>query len=112
MAYGFGQHYAGNTPLDNPLLSPHYANLTGLPPLLIQVGGDEILLSDATDLGKNARQAGVETTLEIWPGMWHVWHIFTPFLAEAKDAIQSIAGFIENTLDSFPNAIIIPNTVR
>lgn len=94
LAQNMAHDYAGQTPLDDPLLSPHYANLHGLPPLLIHVGGDEILLSDATRLAERSRAAGVETVLKVWPGMWHVWHIFTPFLPEAREAVQDIGQFI------------------
>ena len=61
------RHYIGKHDLRLPLLSPHYGDMRGLPPLLIQVGGDEIVLSDATRLRDDARGAGVEVTLVIWP---------------------------------------------
>jgi epsilon-lactone hydrolase len=98
LALDLAQHYAGNTPLDTALLSPHYANLRGLPPLLIHAGEDEILLSDANRMAANARAAGVDTRLEVWPGMWHVWHIFTPFLPEAREAVEDIGNFIREHL--------------
>ncbi|MDL1927090.1 alpha/beta hydrolase [Anaerolineae bacterium AMX1] len=56
-----------------PLASPVYAKLEGLPPLLIQVGSDEVLLSDSLRLAENARLSGVDVTLEVWDGMQHVW---------------------------------------
>jgi len=87
-------HYAGNQDLRLPLLSPHYGDLRGLPPLLIQVGDDEILLSDAMRLADNASAAGVNVNLGIWPKMWHGWHLFAPFLPEAQQAINAIGDFI------------------
>src|SRR5262249_13642653 len=57
-----------------PLVSPIFADLSGLPPLLIHVGTDEVLLDDSTGLAERARAAGVEITLEIWDEMIHVWH--------------------------------------
>ncbi|MBN2416348.1 alpha/beta hydrolase [bacterium] len=88
-----------------PLLSPLFANLTGLPPLLIQAGGDEILLSDATRLAARARAAGVDVTLTVWPGMWHVWHTCAPWLPEARRAVGAIGYFIHTHLypDPFPH---------
>ncbi len=94
------RHYAGNQDLRSPLLSPHYGNLRGLPPLLIQVGEDEILLSDATRLADNARAAGVDVSLVIWPKMWHVWHLFAPSLPEAQLAINAIGTFIRERIVS------------
>jgi epsilon-lactone hydrolase len=94
------RHYAGNQDLHLPLLSPHYGNLRGLPPLLIQVGDDEILLSDATRLADNARAAGVDVSLVIWPRMWHGWHLFVPSLPEAQQAIYAIGDFIQGQIES------------
>ncbi len=94
------RHYAGNQDLRLPLLSPHYGNFRGLPPLLIQVGEDEILLSDATRFAENARAAGVDVSLVIWPKMWHVWHLFAPSLPEAQQAINAIGAFIREHIVS------------
>jgi len=92
------QHYAGEQDLRNPLLSPHYGSLHAFPPLLIQVGEDELLLCDATRLADQARSAGVDVRLVIWPDMWHVWQIFTPYLPEAKQAVNQIGAFIKGRL--------------
>jgi acetyl esterase/lipase len=73
-----------------PLASPNLADLHGLPPLLIQTGSDEVLLDDAVGLDAAAKRQGVETTLEIWPGMIHVWHMFHPLLPEAGQAVAGI----------------------
>ncbi len=86
--------YAGSYDLRHPLISPLYADLRGLPPLLIQVGSQEVLLDDALRLAARARAAGVETHLENWPGMWHVWHYFAAFMPEAHQAIEQIGQFI------------------
>lgn len=77
-----------------PLASPVYANLHGLPPLLIQVGSEEVLLSDAQRLAENARLSGVDVTLEIWEGMQHVWHFAASFVPEARQAIERVGEFI------------------
>ncbi len=78
--------------------SPGHADLKGLPPLLIQVGGDEILLDDARLLADNARAAKVETRLEVWPGMIHVWHWYFPMLDEGERANAAIAQFMRDHL--------------
>jgi monoterpene epsilon-lactone hydrolase len=79
----------------NPLASPLFADLHGLPPLLIQVGSDEALLSDSTSFTDCARRAGVEVKLEVWPGMQHVWQFAASFLPEARQAIDKIGEFIK-----------------
>jgi len=76
-----------------PLASPIHADLSGLPPMLIQVGPDECLLSDATTLAERAGAAQVEITLEIWPNMIHVFQMFEPMLADARQAIARIGDW-------------------
>ena len=87
--------YIGSNDPRSPLISPHYGDMRGLPPLLVQAGEDEILLSDAERLADNARHAGVDATLTVWPKMWHVWHMFAPFLPEATEAIAEIGAFVQ-----------------
>jgi epsilon-lactone hydrolase len=91
---GMALAYLGQTDARTPLTSPLFADLTGLPPLLIQVGSEEVLLDDSVALAERAKAAGVETTLEIWPDMIHVWHWFLPMLDEAQTAIDRIGDFI------------------
>jgi monoterpene epsilon-lactone hydrolase len=93
-ALTMARHYASNQDRHLPLLSPYYGDLRELPPLLIQVGEDEILLSDAQRLADKAQHAGVAVTLVIWPNMWHVWHLLVPILPEAQEAVNAIATFI------------------
>jgi phosphinothricin tripeptide acetyl hydrolase len=78
-----------------PLASPLYADLRGLPPLLVHVGSDEVLLDDAVGLAERARAAGVDATLEVAPRMVHVWHWFLPMLDEAQTAVDAIGAFIK-----------------
>jgi monoterpene epsilon-lactone hydrolase len=78
----------------SPLAAPLYADLTGLPPLLIQVGTSEVLLDDSTRLAERARCAGVEVVLEPWQEMIHVWHFFASMLPEGQQAIDRIGDFI------------------
>ena len=81
-----------------PLASPLYADLNGLPPMLIHVGTAEILLDDATRITDRARQAGVEVTLNTAEDMCHIWHLFTIMLPEALAAIEEVAGFMRKHL--------------
>jgi acetyl esterase/lipase len=78
----------------SPLAAPLYAELQGLPPLLIQVGTSETLYDDATRLATRAEAAGVEVTLEPWDDMIHVWHLFAEMLPEGQQAIDRIGEFL------------------
>ena len=86
--------YLGATSPRTPLASPLFANLRGLPPLLIHVGSDEVLLDDAVQLAERARAAGVDVTLDIYERMIHVWHWFLPMLDEAQTAVEAIGRFV------------------
>jgi len=86
-------YLAGQDPR-TPLAAPLYANLSGLPPLLIQVGTAETLLDDSTRLAERARKAGVNVTLEPWEDMVHVWQVFAAILPEGQQAIERIGDFI------------------
>lgn len=78
----------------SPLATPIYADLTGLAPLLIQVGATETLLDDAVRLAKAAGAADVRVDLQIWPEMIHVWHLFHPELSAGRRAIEQGGAFI------------------
>ena len=82
-----------------PLASPIHADLSGLPPLLLQVGSIETLLDDTTVLAQRAREAGVEVEEDVWDDMPHVWHHFAPILPEGQQAIQSVADFMRKHTD-------------
>jgi len=86
--------FVSDAQINDPLASPLEADLAGLPPLLIQVGDEEVLLSDSERFHKKATQAGVETELRVWPEMFHVWHACVGLFDEAKLAIDEIAQFI------------------
>jgi phosphinothricin tripeptide acetyl hydrolase len=88
--------YLGTTPPRTPLASPLFADLRGLPPLLIHVGSDEVLLDDAVQLAERAKAAGVDATLEIYDRMIHVWHWFLPMLDEAQTAVEAIGRFVRS----------------
>jgi len=74
--------------------SPLFADLAGLPPMLVQVGTAEVLFDDANGFAERARAAGVDVELDVWEDMIHVWHAFADLLPEARDAIDQIAAFL------------------
>lgn len=92
-------YLAGANPSD-PLVSPLYADLTGLPPLLIHVSTCEMLYGHSTRFIERAKAAGVDATLETWDDMMHVWHAFgLHYLTESKEAIAKIGEFIKKLFD-------------
>jgi acetyl esterase/lipase len=86
--------YLGAHDSRTPLAAPLYAELGGLPPLLIQVGEAETLYDDAVRIADRAIKAGVVVTLDPWPDMIHVWQLFAPMAPEGRDAIAAIGRFI------------------
>jgi len=82
----------------NPLASPFFADLRGLPPLLLQVGSYEVLRSDVERFAEKARQAGVQASLEVWPGMQHEWQFTARILPEGRRAIAHIGRFLHMAL--------------
>ncbi|HEY33677.1 MAG TPA: alpha/beta hydrolase [Dehalococcoidia bacterium] len=90
--------YVGEAPLRTPLASPIHADLTGLPSLLIQVGGAEELIEDSILLEARAKECGVDVTLETWEDMFHVWHMYAPMLPEGQQAIDRIRDFVREKM--------------
>ncbi len=86
------ENYAPEQPLDDPLISPLFGEFEGFPPTYIQVGDNEVLLSDATMLHKKMIQANVSVKLDVFKGMWHVFQM-SP-LKTAYDAMEKNAEFI------------------
>ena len=82
-----------------PLASPLFADLSGLPPLLLQVGTAEVLLDDSIRLAERAEAAGVDVTLKVWQDMFHVWHAFAEMLPEALEATQEFADYVNGRLE-------------
>jgi epsilon-lactone hydrolase len=89
--------YLNGTDPHNPLASPLYSGLKGLPPILIQVGSDEVLLSDSEGFAEKAKAAGVDVTLEVWEGMQHEWQFAVGIFPEARRAIERIGEFIKES---------------
>lgn len=92
--------YLGEVDPRHPLVSPVYGDLRGLPPVLVHVGSDEILLDDSTRLVTRLKEAGVDATLKIWGGMWHVFPLWADVVPESKESIREIGDYVKAKFDS------------
>lgn len=90
----FADYYLDGADPRTPYASPLYGDPAELPPVLIQVGGDEILRDDAVRMAEKLRSRNPGSRIEVWPRMPHVWQLFVPFLPEARKAIAQIGNFI------------------
>jgi epsilon-lactone hydrolase len=95
----YAQRYLGGADPRHPYASPLYGDASGLPPVLIQVGSDEILRDDAVRMAEKLRQAGGEVHLEEWPRMPHVWHHYARLVPEGRQAIERIGAFVQTQLN-------------
>ena len=96
--------YVGDRDARMPLASPLYADLHGLPPLLIHVGEDETLLDDSVRLAARAREAGVAVELKVWPGVPHVWQLFHRYVPEGRASLKEAADFFDRRLEGAMSA--------
>ena len=99
---GFAESYLGGHPADDPILDPLGADLTGLPPMLIQGGTGDVIVEDAHRLAEHARRHGVDVRLELYPVDTHDFQVFWSFLPEAAEAVQQAghyAGAIREAAD-------------
>lgn len=90
----FINSYVGDSEKTDPFISPLFADLHGLPPFLLQVGSDEVLLSECKQIVKNAKRDKVKATLKIGKGMWHNWHLSANYMPESNQSIKTIADYI------------------
>jgi acetyl esterase/lipase len=88
-------YYLGGTDPRTPYASPLYGDPHGLPPTLIQVGSEEVLLDDAVRLAERMRAAGCEVALEVWPRVPHAWQTWARVMPEARQAIARIGAFVQ-----------------
>lgn len=93
----YAKYYVGSSAVKPPILLEQ--DLHGLPNLLIQVGSNEVLLSDSIRLSERAKSAEVDVTLEIWKNMWHVFQMFASVVPEAKQSINTIGDFVKKNLN-------------
>jgi len=97
---GYDERYVGAGDRSHPLASPVFADLSGLPPLLIHVGAHELLLDDAVRLAGRAGNAGVDVTLRVWAGVPHVFQHFAGLLDEADAALDAAGAFLRRHLSA------------
>jgi acetyl esterase/lipase len=88
------RYYLGEMDPRHPIASPLYADLKGLPPLLIHVGEDEVLRDDSTRLAERAREAGVRVELKVWPVVPHAWQLAPHMIPEARQSLRESADFL------------------
>lgn len=91
----FSKYYVRDNDPCFPWISPLYGDLSGLPPILIYVGGDEVLLDDSIGFAQKAKDAGVDVTLRIEEGMFHCYPACSPLFPEARQAMDEICTFIK-----------------
>jgi acetyl esterase/lipase len=101
----------------DPAVSPLFGDMAGLPPVLIQVGSEEILLDDAVRLEDRLAESGVDSLCQVWDGMWHAFPMFAPLVPEAVDAIDAAARWIAAHIDAAsreadPSAVADPAQAR
>lgn len=90
--------YADGTSLKHPLVSPLFANLAGLPPMLIMAGGEELLLDDSVRLAARAQMQGVRVQLEVTAGMVHVWPFYAEWIPEGQAALERMSRFFRSAI--------------
>ncbi len=88
------RHYLGKTSADHPMASPLYADLKGLPPILIHASEIEVLRDDSTRFAERARKAGVKVRLKLWRDTCHDWQVYAPQLPEAAESLGEASAFI------------------
>ena len=87
--------FRGDCAVDDPRCSPHFGSQAGLPPMILQVGQDEILRDDAVRLAEMVEKEGGTVQLDVWPKVHHVWHFSARIIPEGKRAIKDIGKFFE-----------------
>jgi len=90
----FVSSYAGDNDKTDPLISPLFADLHNLPPFLLQVGSDEVLLSECKSFVKRAKKSKVKVALIVGKGMWHNWHLSANYMPESAESLKAVADYI------------------
>ncbi len=106
------EYYAGSTPLDDPLVSPKYGTYDRFPPMLMHVGGFEIILSDTEDVAVKADQAGASVTVMRYEGMFHGFQLGFGLVPEAKRAWSATGDFIRTMFGAAESAPEAKGTSR
>ncbi len=90
--------YCPDTDPADPFISPYRGDVSGLPPTLFHCSRDELLRDDSIRMAEKMKAAGVDTTIEVWPGVFHVWQVTADVLPEAKKAVANIVNFLKERL--------------
>ena len=90
----FNKDYVGDNDPENPYISPLFGDFTGFPPMLIQVGGYEMLLSDSRQVAKKAKKAGVKVRCTVYEGMFHVFQMAKGAIPESRRAWKEVWEFL------------------
>jgi monoterpene epsilon-lactone hydrolase len=96
--------YLGDADPRNPLASPLYGDLAGLPPMIIHAAKDEVLRDDSVRLAERARAAGVQVELKLWPVVPHVWQLGQHLIPEAAQSTREAAAFLHKALEAARNS--------
>ena len=91
----WARNYADDYPLDHPRVSPLYADLSGLPPMLLQMSDTEVLVDEDMELAEKARESGIDVTHQVSHGLMHVWHVYWRYLEQGREAITKIVDYIK-----------------
>lgn len=95
-----GDWYAGRRDPRDPMASPLFADLAGLPPMLIHAGGGEVMVDDSVLFAERATAAGCTVSLKVWPDLWHVFHHAVPDVPEANAAIEEIGEYVRKAYEA------------
>lgn len=98
MAETYFSYYVGDGNPKHPYCSPLFGDLTGLPPIMIQVGNDEVLRDESVLFAQKAQEAGVKVELKVWKGMFHCFPLLAPLFREATEALDEVCEFIRYNL--------------
>lgn len=93
-------YYVGNGDPKHPYASPVLGDLSGLPPIMIHVGNDEVMRDDSTRFGEKADSSGVNIQVKVWKGMFHCFPLLAPMFSEATEAMKQVESFIKNHMDN------------
>lgn len=108
----FAEHYLASTPADHPLASPVEADLRGLPPMHVQVGGGEVFSSEVNRLGERLAEAGVPHRVQVFPGACHVFQAFAPLHPDAVRGLRDLGDFLrQQTADRNSAQTAIPSAI-
>ncbi|TMR05726.1 alpha/beta hydrolase [Actinomadura soli] len=100
MLAGLGEAYFGDSDRRNPLISPVFGDIAGLPPLQILVGTAEALLDDSRALARSAVNAGIDVDVRFFDGMFHLWPMFASILPEGQRAIDAMSAFVRDRIET------------